>query len=94
MGCYKTGAAIATIDTWYPDAEEPIRVGHYGVDRENSTAYRHPDTGKDFFSILKRIDELVDRLKDAKELSQDELKDMHFLMANLIKGGLFQEKGE
>ncbi|EGQ8276325.1 type I-F CRISPR-associated protein Csy3 [Vibrio parahaemolyticus] len=94
MGCYKTGAAIATIDTWYPDAEEPIRVGHYGVDRENSTAYRHPNTGKDFFSILKRTDEFVDRLKDIKELNQDELNDMHFLMANLIKGGLFQEKGE
>jgi CRISPR-associated protein Csy3 len=94
MGCYKTGAAIAKIDTWYPDAEVSIRVGHYGVDRENSTAYRHPNTGKDFFSILKRTDQFVDRLKDAEQLKQDELNDMHFLMANLIKGGLFQEKGE
>ncbi|ENI4128955.1 type I-F CRISPR-associated protein Csy3 [Vibrio fluvialis] len=94
MGCYKTGAAIARIDSWYPDAEAPIRVGHYGVDRENNTAYRHPDTGKDFFSILKRTDQFVDRLKETKTLNRDELNDMHFLMANLIKGGLFQEKGD
>jgi CRISPR-associated protein Csy3 len=94
MGCYKTGAAIAKIDTWYPNAEMPIRVGHYGVDRKNGTAYRHPDTRKDFFTILKQVDEFVERLNDSKELKQDELNDMHFLIANLIKGGLFQEKGD
>ncbi|HBK3325400.1 TPA: type I-F CRISPR-associated protein Csy3 [Vibrio parahaemolyticus] len=93
FGCYKTGAAIATIDDWYPNAEKPLRVGHYGVDKQHATAYRHPDTGKDFFSLLKRADEFVKILKENDVIDAETIKDLHFIMANLIKGGLFQEKG-
>ncbi|MGX9417465.1 type I-F CRISPR-associated protein Csy3 [Vibrio sp. WJH972] len=93
FGCYKTGAAIATIDDWYPNAEKPLRVGHYGVHKQHATAYRHPDTGKDFFSLLKRADEFVKILRKDVPIEQEMINDLHFIMANIIKGGLFQEKG-
>ncbi|RQW65148.1 type I-F CRISPR-associated protein Csy3 [Vibrio viridaestus] len=93
IGCYKAGAAITTIDDWYPGAERPVRIGHYGVDRQNSTSYRHPDTHKDFFSLIKRADEFVELLSGSDDLSQETINDLHFVVANLIKGGLYQQKG-
>ena len=93
IGCYKHGAAIAKIDDWYPDAEETIRVGHYGVDKENVTCHRHPSTGKDFFSLLKRADEFVKLLESDAVLSEEIVNDLHYVMANIIKGGMFQRVG-
>lgn len=93
IGCYKAGAAIATIDDWYPDAEEPIRISHYGVSKQDVACYRHPSTGKDLFSLLQRTDEFVELLSFNDAVSLDALNDMHFLIANIIKGGLFQRTG-
>ncbi|OLQ72985.1 type I-F CRISPR-associated protein Csy3 [Photobacterium proteolyticum] len=93
IGCYKVGAAIAMIDDWYPGAEEAVRVGHYGVHKEDVTSYRHPSTGKDFFSLLKRADEFVELLENEVKLSEETVNDLHYLIANLIKGGMFQRTG-
>ncbi|MBC5850656.1 type I-F CRISPR-associated protein Csy3 [Vibrio cincinnatiensis] len=94
LGAFKTGAAIATIDDWYPGATEPLRVGRFGVHREDVTCYRHPSTGKDFFSILQQAEHYIEVLSANKTPDQDAINDMHFLMANLIKGGMFQHKGD
>ncbi|WP_282111210.1 type I-F CRISPR-associated protein Csy3 [Shewanella algicola] len=93
FGCFKTGAAIAMIDDWYPNAEKTLRVGHYGVDKQNTVCYRAPETGKDFFSLLKRSDEFVETLNSEETMTNETIKDLHFVVANLIKGGLFQQKG-
>ncbi|MCW3172624.1 type I-F CRISPR-associated protein Csy3 [Shewanella subflava] len=93
FGCFKTGAAIAMIDNWYPNAEKMIRVGHYGVDKQNTVCYRAPETGKDFFSLLKRSDEFIEMLNSEEDLTDEIINDLHFVIANLIKGGLFQQKG-
>ncbi|MBV7297713.1 type I-F CRISPR-associated protein Csy3 [Enterovibrio paralichthyis] len=92
IGFYKTGAAIAMIDDWYPDAEDLLRVSHYGVHKQDVTCYRHPSTGKDFFSLLQRTEEYVEILASNAAISQEALNDMHFMMASLIKGGMFQKK--
>lgn len=94
LGAFKTGAAIATIDDWYPGATEPIRVGRFGVHSEDVTCYRHPSTGKDFFSILQRAEHYIGVLSANKALDKETINDMHFLVANLIKGGMFQHKGD
>ncbi|EHZ6901857.1 type I-F CRISPR-associated protein Csy3 [Vibrio cholerae] len=94
LGAFKTGAAIATIDDWYPDATEPLRVGRFGVHHEDVICYRHPSTGKDFFSILQQAEHYIEVLSANKAAGQDTINDMHFLMANLIKGGMFQHKGD
>ncbi|WP_234912830.1 type I-F CRISPR-associated protein Csy3, partial [Vibrio anguillarum] len=60
LGAFKTGAAIATIDDWYPGATESLRVGRFGVHREDVTCYRHPSTGKDLFSILQQAEHYIE----------------------------------
>ncbi|MFA0256017.1 type I-F CRISPR-associated protein Csy3 [Vibrio breoganii] len=94
LGAYKTGAAIAMIDDWYPDAVEPLRIGRFGAHKEDVTCYRHPSTRKDFFSILKQADSYVETLRTSDNLDQGVLNDLHFLVANIIKGGMFQHKGD
>ncbi len=93
FGCYKTGAAIATIDDWYPDAEEPIRISHYGAHKEDVYCYRHPNTGKDLFTLLEKADQYVEQLQGTDAWPDGMINDLHFVVANLIKGGLLQRKG-
>lgn len=94
IGCYKAGAGIFKIDDWYPHAEERIRIGRFGVHKQDVTCYRHPATGKDLFTLLQKADEYTALLSTKKKISIETTNDLHFLVANLIKGGLFQHKGE
>lgn len=87
LGAYKIGAAIAQIDDWFDDAIEPLRVGHYGVDKKSGTAFRTPEQGRDFFSIIGQVEQLVDEIRKTQQPNNN----AHFLAANLIKGGLFQK---
>lgn len=84
----KLGNALRTIDTWYP-AEEgddlgPIAVEPYGSVTTQGKAYRQPKQKADFYSLL---DNWI--LKD-KVPSQT---DQHFVMATLIRGGVFGDAG-
>lgn len=84
----KLGNALRTIDTWYP-AEEgedlgPIAVEPYGSVTTQGKAYRQPKQKADFYSLL---DNWI--LKD-KAPSE---KDQHFVMATLIRGGVFGDAG-
>ncbi|GMM91172.1 type I-F CRISPR-associated protein Csy3 [Vibrio fortis] len=93
IGTYKVGAAIAKIDDWYPNAIEPLRVSRFGVHKDEVTCYRHPSTQKDLFSIIQNADQYVEHLSASGKLSQELTNDLHYLVANLIKGGMFQHKG-
>ncbi|MGF1760849.1 type I-F CRISPR-associated protein Csy3 [Photobacterium sagamiensis] len=93
FGAYKTGAAIAMIDDWYPDAEYPLRVSSYGVDKKHSIAHRHPDTELDIYSLLMRSEELIEQLENNTFTQNGGTNQLHFIIANLIKGGLFQLGG-
>lgn len=83
----KIGNAIRTIDTWYPDAGEydlgPIAVEPYGSVTTRGAAYRQPRKNADFYSLL---DNWV--LKD----QQPGADDQHFVIATLIRGGVFGNK--
>lgn len=85
----KIGNALRTIDTWYPEADEldigPIAVEPYGSVTSRGTAYRQPKQKMDFYSLL---DNWV--LKDAAP----EAGQQHYVMATLIRGGVFGEKQE
>ncbi|HLQ85763.1 MAG TPA: type I-F CRISPR-associated protein Csy3, partial [Salinisphaeraceae bacterium] len=84
MHSQKLGNALRTIDTWYPDAAEnklgPIAVEPYGSVTTQGTAYRQPKAKADFYSLLDRW-----MLKDEKP----EVEQQHFVMATLIRGGVF-----
>lgn len=82
----KLGNAIRTIDTWYPEADElgPIAVEPYGSVTTQGKAYRQPRKNDDFYSLL---DNWI--IKD----KEPALEQQHFVVATLIRGGVFGEAG-
>lgn len=83
----KLGNALRTIDTWYPkdDGRDvgPIAVEPYGSVTTQGTAFRQPKQKVDFYSLL---DKWV--LKDE---TPKQTGDQHFVMATLVRGGVFGE---
>ncbi|EGR0766818.1 type I-F CRISPR-associated protein Cas7f/Csy3, partial [Vibrio parahaemolyticus] len=55
--------------------------------------YRHPNTGKDLFTLLEKADQYLEQLQATDVLPDEMINDLHFIVANLIKGGLLQQKG-
>ncbi|OHZ02759.1 type I-F CRISPR-associated protein Csy3 [Salinicola sp. LHM] len=85
----KLGNALRTIDTWYPAPEDgsdlgPIAVEPYGSVTTQGTAYRQPKQKKDFYNLLDNW-----LLKDQAPAPEDQ----HFVMATLIRGGVFGDAG-
>lgn len=80
----KLGNAIRTIDTWYPEAAEngPIAVEPYGSVTTQGKAYRQPKEKADFYNLL---DHWI--IKDKRP----ETDQQHFVIATLIRGGVFGE---
>lgn len=83
----KIGNAIRTIDTWHPRADElgAIAVEPYGSVTSRGVACRQPKEKLDFYTLL---DNWV-----TKGVKPDP-DQQHFVMAVLIRGGVFGEKGE
>lgn len=83
----KVGNALRTIDTWYPDEEGieigPIAIEPYGSVTSQGKAYRQPKDKADFYNLL---DSWV--LKD----KAPDIGNQHYVMATLIRGGVFGEK--
>ncbi|MHA3026286.1 type I-F CRISPR-associated protein Csy3 [Chromohalobacter israelensis] len=85
----KLGNAIRTIDTWYPAPEDgsdlgPIAVEPYGSVTTQGSAYRQPKQKVDFYSLLDNW-MIKDQVPDTPQ--------QHFVMATLIRGGVFGEAG-
>ncbi|MDF1780223.1 MAG: type I-F CRISPR-associated protein Csy3 [Alcanivoracaceae bacterium] len=82
----KIGNALRTIDTWYEESEQfgPIAVEPYGSVTTQGKAYRQPKQKMDFYNLL---DGWV--LKD----KIPELEQQHFVVATLIRGGVFGDAG-
>ncbi len=82
----KIGNALRSIDTWYPGAEDngPIAVEPYGSVTTQGKAWRQPKQKVDFYNLL---DGWI--LKD----KTPELEQQHFVVATLIRGGVFGEAG-
>lgn len=82
----KLGNALRTVDTWYPDAGNlgPIAVEPYGSVTTEGRAYRQPKAKADFYNLLDNW-----LLKD----KVPSIGDQHFVMATLIRGGVFGEAG-
>lgn len=84
MHSQKIGNALRTIDTWYPQAEEfgPIAIEPYGSVTNRGVAYRKPKEKTDFYTILDNW-MLKDKAPDEKQ--------QHYIIAMLIRGGVFGE---
>jgi CRISPR-associated protein Csy3 len=82
----KIGNALRTIDTWFPEFDEaqigPIAIEPYGVVTNLGKAYRTPTAGADFYTLFDNF---------ARGGSLKRKEDEHYVMAILVRGGIFGE---
>lgn len=87
MHSQKIGNALRSIDTWYPEFSDvetsagPIAVEPYGAVTNLGKAYRNPKDKKDFYTLF-------DKFVWDKGLEPHE---RHYVMAVLVRGGVFGE---
>lgn len=88
MHSQKIGNALRSIDTWYPDyaSEEQsagaIAIEPYGAVTNLGKAFRTPKDKQDFYTFF-------DKWARGESLSREE--DEHYVMAVLVRGGVFGE---
>jgi CRISPR-associated protein Csy3 len=89
MHSQKIGNALRTIDTWYPDFGDPensagpIAIEPYGAVTNLGKAFRHPTKDKkDFYTFF-------DKFARGGKLGR--IEDEHYVMAVLVRGGVFGE---
>ncbi len=88
MHSQKIGNALRTIDTWYPDFDDPetsagpIAIEPYGAVTNLGKAYRTPKDKQDFYTFF-------DKWARGGELER--VEDEHYVMATLVRGGVFGE---
>ncbi|NKI75198.1 type I-F CRISPR-associated protein Csy3 [Dickeya sp. CFBP 2040] len=87
MHSQKIGNALRTVDDWHPEATKtgPIAVEPYGSVTSRGRAYRQPKDKKDFYTLL---DNWV------LNGNPPDVEQQHYVIATLIRGGVFSEKGE
>lgn len=87
MHSQKIGNALRAIDTWYPEYDDvatgPIAVEPYGAVTNLGKAFRSPKADADFYTLF-------DRFARGEELGS--IDDLHYVMAVLVRGGVFGEK--
>ena len=88
MHSQKIGNALRSIDTWYPefsDGPGPIAIEPYGAVTNLGVAYRNPKNGADFYTLF-------DKYARGGKLKSEEQE--HYVMAVLVRGGVFGESGK
>ena len=84
----KIGNALRTIDTWYPEHDDPeetagpIAIEPYGAVTNLGRAYRTPKAKQDFYTFFDQW---------ARGTTLDSVEDEHYVMAVLVRGGVFGE---
>ncbi|UYF80659.1 type I-F CRISPR-associated protein Csy3 [Acinetobacter ursingii] len=83
----KIGNAIRTIDNWYAEqieaGEVPVAVipiETYGVVTQTGQAYRGPKSELDFYTLFEKY---------VEQGSLDKIEQEHYVIAHLIRGGVF-----
>ena len=83
----KIGNALRSIDTWYnaydkPNGAGPIAIEPYGAVTNLGVAFRNSKDKQDFYTLF-------DKFALGEELEREE--DEHYVMAVLVRGGVFGE---
>lgn len=88
MHSQKIGNALRSIDTWYPEFGDldssagAIAIEPYGAVTNLGKAYRTPKDKKDFYTFFDSF---------ARGGQLDRIEDEHYVMAILVRGGVFGE---
>ena len=89
MHSQKIGNALRTIDTWYPDYSTanigPIAIEPYGAVTNLGKAFRSPKDKADFYTLF-------DRFALGETLAEKHQE--HYVMAVLVRGGVFGQSGK
>jgi CRISPR-associated protein Csy3 len=91
MHSQKIGNALRSIDTWYPDYNDPeesagpIAIEPYGAVTNLGIAFRNPKQKNDFYTLF-------DRFALGEKLASKEQE--HYVMAVLVRGGVFGQSGK
>ncbi|MBO5651590.1 MAG: type I-F CRISPR-associated protein Csy3 [Selenomonas sp.] len=85
MHSQKLGNALRTIDTWYPsfgsaEGAGPIAIEPYGAVTTLGKAFRNPKEKVDFYTLF-------DKFALGEPLAS--VEEEHFVMAVLVRGGVF-----
>lgn len=89
MHSQKIGAALRHIDIWHGDeAYGPIAVNPYGGVQETADVLRKPAKKNSFYDIRKKAEDVLAAARSAQSAS-DIPGTLHFMMANLVRGGVF-----
>lgn len=87
----KIGNAIRTIDIWHQGSEgvtagKPLAINPYAQDREAFEVVRRSGgRNTDFYTLLKKGIKSFAKSLEAGQVNDD----LHFVMANLVRGGVF-----
>ena len=84
----KIGNALRSIDTWYPEfdsAQLAIAIEPYGAVTNLGKAYRNPKDKADFYTLF-------DKFALGEKL--DTVEQQHYVMAVLVRGGVFGQSGK
>lgn len=88
MHSQKIGNALRTIDTWYPEFGDPITsagpiaIEPYGAVTNLGKAFRTPRDKQDFYTFFDKF---------AQGEKVERIEDQHYIMAVLVRGGVFGE---
>lgn len=88
MHSQKIGNALRTIDTWYPEFSDantsagPIAIEPYGAVTNRGKAFRTPKEKQDFYTFF-------DAWARGEKLKR--VEDEHYVLATLVRGGVFGE---
>ncbi|MBO1896914.1 type I-F CRISPR-associated protein Csy3 [Shewanella sp. BF02_Schw] len=88
MHSQKVGNALRSIDTWYPEFDDlektagPIAIEPYGAVTNLGKAYRTPSDKQDFYTFFDQW---------ARGTKLERVEDEHYVMAILVRGGVFGE---
>lgn len=99
MHSQKIGAAIRHIDVWHGHHDyKAIAVNPYGGVQETGAVLRvearrgGEDSSLSFYALRSKSDDLFKAIANAKDA--DAIPgDVHFVVANLVRGGVFGQKG-
>ena len=95
MHSQKIGAALRHIDIWHGSSghNAPIAVNPYGGIQETSAVLRNHTSKQSFYDLRAKAVELIEGIEAAK--NPEEISGgAHFVMANLIRGGVFGASGK
>jgi CRISPR-associated protein Csy3 len=86
----KIGAALRHIDVWHGSEAHPfpVAVNPYAGVQETGAVLRDPKSKRSFYDLRAKAEQLITSVEAAKTADQIS-GDTHFVIANLVRGGVF-----